>query len=145
MRSALLPGGSASGRRQAGTVAPGGRDIRLLAQREPDVAGGDSAREGLVGRAAERTEDQVLGENPAIAFAELVFQGLAEFAQSHGVLIRVRLIRELRSVGAAVMVADLTHHHAGVELRHQLVRHGVGETIDSLDDGQTVADLAHDD
>jgi len=73
-----------------------GWDIRFFAERQPDVAGGDPAREGLIGGTTERTENEVPGEHPTVAFAELVFQSLTELAQSHAVLTRLSFIRVLR-------------------------------------------------
>lgn len=58
--------------------------VNFGAQRQPDIAGGNTGGDGLVGGSpANRSKDEVTGEYAAIGVTKLFSHRGAKFAQSH--------------------------------------------------------------
>jgi hypothetical protein len=70
-----------AGNWDAGAVPAAARDVDLGAERQPDIAGGNSRGEGLIGRStAERGEHKVAAENACVRLTEFFLHCRAKFA-----------------------------------------------------------------
>ena len=110
-------------------VAPLGRDIGRIAQREPDLAWIQTGGQRLRRRAVTQHGQEEIGDERVSARAELVLHGAIELTASHGAgRGPVSTERELRL-------------YRGDEI----VGNDVGEPLDALEHRDTIADFAHDD
>ena len=61
----------------------GFRDIRLGAEREPDIARRSTAGQSLVGGASVRGQNKVASQDAAVAVTKFIAQSLTEFTEAH--------------------------------------------------------------
>lgn len=85
-RKGAAPNALLVGSGDTGAVPTAAWHIDLDAQREPDIAGGNSGGEGLIsGSPAQWGEHEVAGEYTPVGLTELLFHRGAKFAQAHNI------------------------------------------------------------
>ena len=113
-----------------GAVPALARNIHRRTQREPDLARRPTDRKCFISRAvAERRENEITQETAAKSFTELIGNGTKKLAAGHRASVTIR--------GASAQ------RQLGIELGDQVVGQRVGNRAQALNNGQTVAYLAH--
>ena len=69
--------------RETSAVPAGFRDVRLGAEREPDIARRSTAGQSLVGGASVLGQDKIASQNATVTVTELVAQSLTKFTETH--------------------------------------------------------------